>query len=210
MSQWFECSMSLMVGLCLLISLILIVNTNTLFSPLSSHLKQRGDDDHAIYFHVITIGTLLWPVLWYYVLGFELFKVYPVLFIAFIWPIILGIVQLIDGYYDKCEDIQDHQQQRLSFIGGIHTDTATVISFSFACASLFWAMKNNNNVKSNTLPSAKIIVLALLICVGFIVPTFNFIDNNQQYTTYIRVSQRVFVNYCMSFIMTSLITLVLV
>jgi hypothetical protein len=34
------------------------------------------------------------------------------------------------------------------------------------------------------------------------------VDNNQQYTTYVRVAQRVFVNYCIGFIITALIVAV--
>jgi uncharacterized oligopeptide transporter (OPT) family protein len=45
----------------------------------------------------------------------------------------------------------------------------------------------------------------LLLCIGLIVPTQHFMDNNQRYATYVRVAQRVFVNYAMGFLMTALI-----
>jgi hypothetical protein len=172
-------------------------------SPLSNFVKSRADEDEAIFSQVITIGSLLWPFIWYCTVGFSALQSCPILFFPFLWPIVLGIFQLYDFFHERCEDVQDHQQQRIAVIGGIQLDTGTVVSYAFASASLFWAAGNRQNL----LPSIRILVLALVICIGFIVPTNNFIDNNQRYTSYVRAAQRVFVNYSMAFIMTALVIL---
>ena len=116
---------------------------------------------------------------------------------------LLAIFQIYDFYHEKCEEVHDHQVQRIAFIGGLQLDTSTVISFAFASASLFWAVGNRQNL----LPSIRILVVALLICIGLIVPTNHFIDNNQQYTTYVRVFQRVCINFALGFVMTALVVL---
>jgi hypothetical protein len=196
-----ETLLQILIGLGIFFAISITCVINQTLPPLSNFLKQRGDDDIIIYFHIITIGSLLWPFIWYFVIGLDIIKECPILIIAFLWPILLGLIQLIDVYYDKCEDIQDFQQQRMVLIGGIHTDASTLISFSFALASLLWVLRD----QQNPLPSARIVVMALLLCIGFIVPTYHFMDNNQRYTTFIRVAQRVCVNYAMGFIITALI-----
>lgn len=182
----------------------LIAVSDDVLAPLSNFLKQRHDDDTTVYFNVIVIGTLLWTGIWCAVIGFDTIRACPWILIGLLWPLVMGIFQLYDIYYERCEDTQDHQQQRTHLIGGIHIDTSTLISFSFASATLFWAIGNIGD-KKNLLPAARIIMVALLICIGFIVPTQHFIDNNQRYATYVRVSQRVAINYAMGFLMTALI-----
>lgn len=172
--------------------------------PLSHYLKQRHDDDTMIYFNVIAIGTLLWTGIWCAVVGFDLIRSCPWILIGLLWPLMMGVFQLYDIYYDRCEDTQDHQQQRSGLIGGIHLDTSTVISFAFASATLFWAIGNIGD-KRNLVPAARIIMTSLLICISLVVPTQHFVDNNQRYATYVRVAQRVAINYAMGFLMTALI-----
>lgn len=176
-------------------------------SPLSDYTKTRGDEDELIFFDVLTAGTLFWTLVWFVVMGFDKLYQCPLLFVAFLWPILLGIFQLYDVYYERCENIQDSQQQRMHFIGSIHTDTSTVVSFAFACASLFWAISSRGTGAVNVLSSIRILIVALLICIGLIVPTQHFLDNNQRYTTYARACQRVFVNYSLGFILTALMVL---
>lgn len=192
-----------LVGIQVFLSILLICVSGKTLAPLSKHLKQRGDDDAMIHFNVITIGTLLWPIIWYLTIGFTSIKTCSVLLIAFLFPILLGVFQLYDIYYDKCEDIQDHQQQRTSLIGGIQTDNATIISFAFAMGALFFILKDRENLY----PSIKMVIIALIICIALIVPTQNFVDNNQRYTTYIRVAQRIFMNYALGFILAALLIL---
>jgi hypothetical protein len=186
------------------IAFIFIAVSDDILPTLSHFLKQRRDDDMLIYFNVLVIGTLLWTGIWCAVIGFDTIRVCPWILIGLIWPIAIGIFQLYDIYYDRCEDTQDHQQQRTHLIGGIHVDTSTIISFSFASATLFWAIGNIGD-KKNLLPAARIIMVSLLLCIGLVVPTQHFVDNNQRYATYVRVSQRVIINYAMGFLMTALI-----
>jgi hypothetical protein len=187
----------------LLCAIIILFGSIYSVSPLSNFIKNRRDEDEMIYLHIITAGTLLWPLLWYTVLGFSCLVKCPLLFIPFIWPILLAAFQIYDFYHEKCEDVNDHQVQRIALIGGLQLDTSTVISFSFATSSLFWSVGNRQNL----LPSIRILVVALLICIGLIIPTNHFIDNNQQYTTYVRVFQRVCINFALGFVMTALIVL---
>ena len=193
--------MTTIITLQVLFALIICLFSRDSLSPLSRFHKQRGDDDSMIYFGILAAGTLCWPLLWHVTIGFNVIEECKLLFIPLLWPIFLGIIQLYDSFYDRCEDVGDHQQQRSTLIGGIQTDTATVISFAFASATLFWAMGG----KQNSLPSVRIVIIALLLCIGLIVPTYSFMDNNQRYTSYARVTQRVFVNYSMGLIMTALV-----
>lgn len=200
----FRQALYCVLGLQLLLAILMMLCSDRLLPPLSHHMKQRREDDSIIYFNVITIGTLLWGIIWCQSVGMELIQRCPWALIGLLWPIALGVFQLYDIYYDRCEDIQTHQQQRVHLIGGIHIDTSTIISFAFACATFFWAIGNISS-KQNLIPSARIIVIALLLCIGLIVPTQHFVDNNQRYSTYVRVSQRVTVNYAMGLLITALI-----
>jgi hypothetical protein len=196
--------LGLIIGLQLILALLLSCVSDKCLPPLSHYLKQRRDDDTMIYFNVIAIGTLLWTGLWCMVVGFDLIRQCPWILVGLLWPIALGFFQLHDVYYDRCEDAQDHQQQRTHLIGGIHLDSSTVISFAFASATLFWAIGNIGD-KRNLIPAARIIMFALLICIGLVVPTHHFVDNNQRYATYVRVAQRISINYAMGLLMTALV-----
>ena len=183
--------------------LILSLSGKTL-SPLSKYIKQRGDDDSVIYFSVLVAGTLLWPLIWFLALGPEPVKKCPILLVALLWPIGLGIFQLYDVYYDRCENVDDHQHHRASLITGITGDTATIITVSFAIGTLFMVL----GIKQQLFSPARLIVIGLIICIGLIFPTNHFVDNNQRYTIYVRMAQRVFVNYCIGFIITALVVAV--
>jgi hypothetical protein len=193
--------MSCWVIISILLILFIGLHGTKVISPLSPYIKQRGDEDSIIYFNVIVMGTLFWPILWHSIIGINIFQYSPIMIIPFMWPIVLGILQLIDVYYDRYEDAHDHQTQRITLVGSIQADTVTVVSFAFAMGTLFWRIDDRQVI----VPSVKIVAIALLICVAFIVPTYHAIDNNQKYTTYIRVFQKVLVNYSVGFIMTALI-----
>lgn len=196
--------LGIIIGLQIALAMLLSCVSDKCLAPLSHYLKQRRDDDTMIYFNVITIGTLLWTGLWCAVVGFDLIRQCPWILLGLLWPIALGLFQLHDVYYDRCEDSQDHQQQRAGLIGGVHMDTSTIISFAFASATLFWAVGNIGD-KRHLIPAARILMVALLICIGFVVPTQHFVDNNQRYATYVRVAQRISVNYAMGFLLTALV-----
>ncbi len=190
------------VGVCL--SAGIALGTNNTLSPISRFLKQRGDDDAIIYFNIMAIGALLWPLVWYFTVGFAALKNCPSLLIAFVWPILLCTFQLYDTYYEWHEDTQDIQDKRHSLVGSIHIDSATVVSFAFAIGSLFWIIKMLQD-KHNILPSVRLIIITLIVCIACIIPLTHFVNNNQRYTTVARVSQRIFVNYASGFIMSALI-----
>lgn len=196
-------ALGIIIAIQLFIGCLMASVSDQSLPPLSHYLKQRRDDDTLIYFNVIVIGTLLWTAIWCAVVGIPLIQKCPWILIGLLWPMAMGVFQLHDVYYDRCEDAQDHQQQRTSLIGGIHLDTSTVISFAFASATLFWAIGNAGD-KRNLVPAARIIMVALMICIGLVVPTQHFVDNNQRYATYVRVAQRISINYAMGFLMTAL------
>ena len=202
--ETFQLWFGIILGIQVLIALLIAFTSDDTLPPLSQHMIQRREDVSMIYFNVMTIGTLLWPVLWVSVVGIDLIKDCPLAFLGLLWPFLLGIFQLYDIFYDRCEDIRDHQQQRATLIGGVHVDTSTVVSFAFASATLLWSI-GNLGLKLNLIPSARLIMATLLLSVSFVIPTQNFIDNNQRYSVYVRVGQRVCVNYATGFLLTALI-----
>jgi hypothetical protein len=203
--EWFEILFYSIIGIQILIAVFIATYTNRTLAPISRFLRQRGDDDAVIYYNVMAIGVLLWPMLWYITIGFDALKECPTLFIAFLWPIVLGIFQLVDIYYDKHEDVQDSQQQRITLIGSIHSDGAAIVSFAFAIGSLYWSVSRTTGDHINLIPSVRIIIVSLLVCIATIVPLSHFANNNQRYSTVARVAQRVFVNYAVGFIIGALI-----
>ena len=203
MDLTLTCLYGFIVGMTLVAVLVGTLSERMLPS-VSTYMKQRNEDDVMIFFNVSLAGTLLWPLLFVGVLGADIIRQCPWTLIGLLWPIAIGVLQMYDMYYDRCEDIRDNQEQRSHLIGGIHLDSSTVISFAFACATFFWAIGNVGN-KANLMPSARIIMMALLLCIGFIVPTQHFLDNNQRYSIYVRVAQRVGVNCAMGLLITALI-----
>ena len=170
-------------------------------SPISGYVKQRGDDDEVIFLHSMVIGALLWGVVWWMLIGFEVFETVPALLMPFFWPILLTLFQIIDTHYDRCEDIQPPHAQRQQLILGIRADTGTIISTSFAIGTLLVAL---GRTSAHT-PPIRLVVVVLLLGIGFIVPTHYFVNNNQRYTVFVRVLQRMIVNYSIGFIMAALV-----
>jgi hypothetical protein len=186
-------------------AILLCVMADSILPKLSHYMKDRREDDVLIFFNVIVCGTILWPLLFFAV--FKHIDVCPWILVGLLWPVCLGILQIYDMYYNRCEEMHDVQERRGVMISGIHIDTSTVISFSFACATFFWAIGNVGN-KEKLVPAARLILVVLLICIAFIVPTQHIVDNSQRYCLYIRALQRVAVNYTIGLLIASLIVVI--
>ena len=193
------------LGMMVVVCFAICLFSDTFLPTVSHFTKQRREDDMLIFFNVVVIGTLLWPLIFMNI--FKNIENCPWIVIGFLWPVGIGILQMYDMYFDRCEEVKDHQERRSSLIGGIHFDSSTIISFAFACATFFWAVGNMGN-KEKLIPAAKIILTVLLICVCFIVPTQHIIDNSQRYSLYIRAIQRVAVNYTIGLLITALIIII--
>ena len=186
-------------------AILFCVMADDILPRLSHFMKHRREDDVLIFFNVIMCGTLLWPLLFFTV--FKHIDVCPWILIGLLWPVCLGILQIYDMYYNRCEEIHDVQERRVVMISGINVDTSTIISFAFACATFFWAIGNLGN-KEKLIPAARLILVVLLICIAFIVPTQHIVDNSQRYCLYIRAVQRVAVNFTIGLLISSLIIVI--
>ncbi len=170
---------------------------------ISKYTNQRGENEMMIYVSVLLIGSLFWPIVFYLIVGWDnIFERIPFASVALIWPIVLCGIQLYDIYHDHLEDIQDLQSKRVSIFSGIQADTSTIVSFSFAIATILWVLGD----KQNLVPSAKLVVVVLLFCMAFILPIHQFVDNNQTYALVTRAFQRILMNYMTGLILMSLIT----
>jgi len=188
----------------ILLALGILVYSRYIFSSQSFHVMDRGDDDQLIGSSVLAAGILLWPVIWDAVVGYDkLFSCSP-LYIAFAWPIVLLLFQMYDSHCDYQEDIENVQNQRHDIIKAVQSDSGTIISVAFAMGTIFLVMSRLGNEKI-LYESVRIVIVALIMCIAFIMPTANFMDNSHRYTVYIRYSQRVFINYVVGLVVAALI-----
>lgn len=186
------------------ISIIIIISSNCTRSSQSFHIKDRGDEDYRIHTSVLAAGIFLWPVVWDYAIGYDkLFKIKSLIF-AFLWPCLLLLFQIYDSSHDYREDIDHVETQRTRFLKSLHSDSSTIISIAFAMGTIFLVMSRLGHDETLYL-SSRIVITALVICIAFIVPTSNFLNNSQSYTIYVRNLQRVFVTFSIGLIMASLL-----
>ena len=199
----------LFLGVMGCIALVLIVCSDQFLPPLSPYCKERQCEDNMIYQTVLVVGTLLWPLIWFCFVPFEKLTTCPIISLSLVWPFVIGIFQLYDSFHDKSESTLDFQQHRVVLIGGIHFDANVIISLIFAIIALFWTLsfKYGLVTKNVTGPSIKVLILALLVVVALILPTQHNSDNNQKYTSYLRAAQRIFINYCIGFILLALMVI---
>jgi hypothetical protein len=191
-------------GILLALGIAVLVFPGNLFSRHSRHLGQRGDDDTVVHYSVLLAGMFLWPVIWDLALGYEILSKNKALWFAFLWPMVLCLFQMYDYSWDTQEDVETVENQRQTTILGVKADSGTIISIAFAMGTIFLVMSRVGDEQALA-QAAKLAMIALLICIALIVPTAQYMDNNQKYTVFVRKAQRVFVNYSTGFIMAALL-----
>jgi hypothetical protein len=195
--------------LLIFMAISVVVCVMWIFSPHSQYLNERGDDDVMLMQGTLCAGMLLWPVVWDMLIGYDSLTQQPILLLAFLWPILVSLYQIMDRHHDEDEDLSNSDQRRRFNIMGVQGDASTLISIAFAMGGIFMVMPHISQNKNMIRNAAYIVVVALLFCIALILPTTNNVINSQRYTHLFRNIQRVAINYSLGLIMAALLIVVL-
>lgn len=199
--DWLKVALIVIIIGQLCTAVIIAHRSEKILSPLSRY--NRHEEFLASYTAVV-IGILAWTCVWILVVGFEAIRSCPYILLGCVWVIALGLFQLFDLFHGNCEDTSDSSQRRSRMIRGLHSDTSTIVSMTFATGTLLWAMANVGN-KANLFPAAKLVMVSLILSLAFIVPTQRMAGHSQRYVLYVRGAQTVALNYATGFILTALL-----
>lgn len=195
-------------GILIGVTLVMIVSLHWIFSFQSPYVCERGDDQRMLQMLTLFSGMFLWPVVWYALIGFQVFDKYPALVIAFLWPVLMTFYQVMDERYDQEEDLRDTVGRRNNHMAAVKTESSALISTAFAMGGMFMVLSRLNNDNNVLQSSSYLVIIALLICISLMIPASNSFINSQRYTHIFRNVQRVALNYAMGLIMASLIIVV--
>lgn len=139
---------------------------------------------------ISTVGIFIWPVLWDMLIGYSIVVHRPLTIFGFLWPIIIGIIDL-----NASSSPRNVQAQRVFGFGQLTTNANTLIGTIFAFGSLL-VSQSNSKLADATIP---LLMYALLLLIAFIVPIPNI--NPNDYSGFsVNAAQSVFFSYAMGFI----------
>ena len=203
-STTIRCINGVIIGLVVTV----ILCTMWIFSHQSPYVQERGDDPRMLQMVTLFVGILVWPLVWHVLLGYELLYKYPVLFVAFLWPMLVTLYQIRDDHDDQQEDMSDLVGRRKQHNAAVQTDSTTLISTAFAMGGIFMILPKLNDNQHLMQSAAYMVIVALLICIALTLPNTQHIVNSQRYTNVFRMVQRLALNYALGLIMASLILIV--
>lgn len=195
--------------LLILLAIVVIICSRWGYSPHSRYVCERGDDEMMLMQTTLCVGMLVWPVVWDTLIGYDSLRQKPVLLLAFLWPILISLYQMMDREHDEDEDLSNAEKRRKIKIMGVQGDASTLISIAFAMGSIFMVMPHISPNKKMIRNAAYIVVVALLFCIALVLPTANNVINSQGYTHLFRNVQRVAINYSLGLIMAALLIVVI-
>lgn len=120
--------------------------------------------NNAVYF----VSLLLWPILFGFVVGFD--KLQGKMWLAFLWPTILGLYGLIGVTRTK----RDSKEKAFQIHNEIKANANGLISASFAMGVLLSVLRNNKDSSTtHSKNGARILMISLLMCIAFLLPSTN-------------------------------------
>lgn len=164
-------------------------------SKQSEYQRTRGDDDLWILLCILTAGSFVWLFITRWITTHV--SSHGAMMIGLFWPILFGIFQLLDFYHDRWETLQDVNNNRRPVVKSIREESATLISFIFAMGAILFAVGN----REKTTPAIRLMLIALILCIGFIATTHWLGNHFQRSAVMWKSMQRVLVNYATGFLL---------
>ena len=134
---------------------------------LSARQKGAGDDRYRrekariVVAGVYAAGLLLWPVICSTIIGWDKIKAHPILGIAFAWTVGAFAWELFANMGEET----DHEAMRAT--GDTRTNANVIIGAAWAVGSLLAVVRATGSQSSD---GARILLMALVLCIAFVIP----------------------------------------
>jgi hypothetical protein len=184
--------------LCLLTLLFICLSTVwKLKDPRGSTYRQ--DEEMRLIFNAVLAGSVIaWPLVFDATIGLDKLIEKPKLLFGFLWPIMLGLVELNYVSRFSTDTGKLGAASALFQHADLSKDTSAIISAAFAMGSLLIGSRRNTAVNY-------IIMYALLFCVAFLVPTLQIPPGTREAIMW-RSVQKVVLNYAIGFTISGIST----
>jgi uncharacterized membrane protein len=164
-------------------------------------LKSHDEFIKRVYSGVVSsAGMMIWPLVWTTAIGKDNFKNMISISPGLMWPIVMGMV-------DMQKILATQQQKEESSVDPLEVqnqkDANSIIAMVFALGIFTSAHMETQETKRQIVP---LLLLSLIMCVAFVIPSFGFDPNSKQQTIF-RSIQKVGLNWSTGFIITSIIEL---
>ena len=177
----------------LCLSMLLFICLSTVWKlkdPRGSTYRQ--DEEMRLIYNAVLAGSVIaWPLIFDATIGLDKLTDKPKLLFGFLWPIILGLVELNYVSRFSTDTGKLGNASALFQHADLSKDTTAIISAAFAMGSLLIGSRRNTAVNY-------IIMYALLFCVAFLVPTIQIPPGTKEAIMW-RSVQKVVLNYAIGF-----------
>ncbi|MCH9717932.1 MAG: hypothetical protein K0U52_12760 [Gammaproteobacteria bacterium] len=179
-------------------ALAIILHTQFILRDERKTQEKQEEEIRFIANAMLTVGTLIWPIVWDVTIGLDKLMEKPRLVPAFFWVPFFHLCQMqfvpqVSGEGDETSRALFIFQQK-----GLSEDTSQLISAAFAMGSLFLASTKNESNTENY-GAAHIIMYGLIMCLAFVVPTLHVPPETRTAVLW-RSAQFVMLNYAIAFV----------
>ena len=162
-----------------------------------SKTYDREDEEIRLTFNaMITVGTLLWPIVWDATIGLNELIENPRLLPAFFWVPLVNLCQM--QFVTEVSTESGGTAMAMFQQRSLADDTNQLISTAFAMGSLFFSSTKNYT-------GTHIIMYGLLITLAFVVPTLHVPPDTRSAVLW-RSAQFIILNYAIGFVIAGIST----
>lgn len=148
------------------------------------HLQEKGQ---TVATGVSTVALLLWPLVFNALVGFNTLKTSPVLLIAYLWTVALIAWEILTSNRDW--ETPEEADQRSS---STKMNANVLIGAAWAVGSLLTVVSRSSKQSEH---GARILLVALVLCVAFVIPMMVDIDLRSPVAKTMRGLQRTALQY---------------
>jgi len=184
--------------LLLAIALGVIVHTQYCLRN-EGHTADKQEEEVRLMFNsMLTVGTLMWPVVWDATIGLDELLLHPRLLLGFLWlPVILMVQQSFvtkfAGEVGKEGRAMAMFQQKT-----LMEDSSMLISTAFAMGSLLFTAKSSIN-------ATRTIMVGLVLVLACVLPTLHVPPGTRSAVLW-RSGQFIVLNYAIAFVIAGIST----
>ena len=170
------------------IVVLLIVTTNFTNNKVQPRFSQQIN-----LIVVWCIGVLLWPLLFHATLGMESLNTSKILILPFLWPIALGLFDLMNSDSQTCET------EKRWWMSSKTMDANALAGMTFALGSVL-SVNMDKRLSQSVTP---VLMMALAICIALIIPSPAMSPGSQRHSV-VNAVQKVSVHYAIGLLLAAI------
>lgn len=178
------------------LSMVTTIHSQYIINNDAQTCDREDEEIRLIFNSMITVGTLLWPIVWDLTIGLHELVANPRLLSAFFWVPLVNLCQM--QFVTEVSTDTNYTAMAMFQQRSLADDTNQLISTAFAMGSLFFSSTKNYT-------GTHIIMYGLLITLAFVVPTLHVPADTRSAVLW-RSGQFIILNYAIGFVIAGIST----